>query len=162
LEEILWQETRNVRREELSMSPSGFAIPVSFSIPCGARETEINYDGNETTWIVHARGKLDGVDYNSHFSVPVYAVKESELISIDKDAAPAPIAPDDGSTERKRSRPSIRVRSAKGGGTEFYFGALRSPEVALFLGVFLAIYFGGYYSVIYFKKVRPDIILTII
>jgi len=70
----IWEAKKTVRLEELTMGPQGVSIPVSFSIPPDAQESDA-WSSKRIVWTLSAFSSLEGVSYFSSFDVPVFKTK---------------------------------------------------------------------------------------
>lgn len=72
----LWTAEREVLMQELKMGPEGISIPVLFSIPPTAEETDLwpSQDRN-IAWMLVAFSARKGTQYLSQFSVPVFKAR---------------------------------------------------------------------------------------
>jgi len=70
----LWTAERKVLMQELKMGPEGVSIPVSFSIPPGAEETDLWWSshGRRINWMLLAFSGRKGTQYLSQFNVPIF------------------------------------------------------------------------------------------
>jgi len=72
----LWTAERKVFMQELKMGPEGVSIPVSFSIPPTAEETDLWMSRNrKIDWMLYAFTSRKGTQYLSQFSVPVFKAR---------------------------------------------------------------------------------------
>ncbi|RPJ06575.1 MAG: hypothetical protein EHM36_06800 [Deltaproteobacteria bacterium] len=70
---FLWAAERKVLMQELKMGPEGVSIPVSFSIPPGAEESDLWMSHNRRIdWTLSAFSGRKGTQYLSQFNVPVF------------------------------------------------------------------------------------------
>lgn len=137
-ESILWQEEKRVGRELLFRSLGGFGIPVEFQIPEECLETSLPAGNVHIFWRLHANAAVSGVDFDTSFIVPVFKTGERIEEAI-PETYTEPFPPEDEEAYGPRSE-TVRVRPSPTGGTEFYFGPLRNPRIALGLAVFLAVW----------------------
>jgi hypothetical protein len=70
----LWTSERKVLMQELKMGPEGLLIPVSFSIPPGAEETDLWWSSPDRriNWMLLAFSSRKGTQYLSQFNVPIF------------------------------------------------------------------------------------------
>lgn len=68
----IWEGKKKVRLEEVSSGPEGVSIPVSFSIPADARESDAWSWDKRVVWTLSAFASLRGAEYLSQFDVPVF------------------------------------------------------------------------------------------
>lgn len=73
----LWETTRKARFENLSMGHQGVTIPVSFSIPANAQESDAWSPDKRIIWTLSAASTVGGVKYFSSFDVPIFIIKPS-------------------------------------------------------------------------------------
>lgn len=77
----LWQQDQTIVRDLRGESSEGSNIPILFTLPYGAPETdESTTDGDRSTrtWRLSIRAILPGVDYGASFEVPVFRTEESD------------------------------------------------------------------------------------
>jgi len=137
---VLWQDTVVLPGNHVLAGPHGAAIPVRFGIPYDAGP-ETDPEGSETIkWQLEVAAELPGVDFSTHFDVPVFLTEES-----DPDLE---IEPEDpiGSSGRD---PVIELRAAgivreplPDGGVSYLFTRARSKGAALGLTFFTIIWCG--------------------
>ena len=71
----VWEAKRKVRLEEVTLGPQGVAIPVSFSLPPDAQESDAWSPDKRIVWTLSASSSLEGVSYFSSFDVPVFKTR---------------------------------------------------------------------------------------
>jgi len=133
-EKIVWQEQKNLSAGELCPGPTGTAIPVSFHLPIGALQTDTTNRRNSIFWLLEADADVPGVDYKDIFELPVFRTKDTPTTETDGSFAESqPVfAPP--------LNPTIFVRPAIDGGTEFYFPAARNKGFAFSATLFTVIF----------------------
>src|SRR5208337_2523956 len=81
-ESVLWQSDKNVPQELLTPGPMGDAvIPVDFSIPSDAYESNHDDPNDQVLWVLHAQADVPGVNYLDDFEVPVFRLTVSPSTS---------------------------------------------------------------------------------
>ncbi len=73
----LWTSERKVLMQELKMGPEGVSIPVSFSIPPGAEETDLWWSSQDRriNWMLLAFSGRKGAQYLNQFNVPIFKAR---------------------------------------------------------------------------------------
>jgi len=155
-ESVLWQADKNVPQESLTPGPMGnAAIPVDFSIPSDAYESNHDDPNDQVLWLLHAQADLPGVDYSDDFEVPVFRLtpspaSASESTALFRNEAQGATVPpafqSDASDVAAPENPKVVVSAGMNGGTEFYFPAFRNPAQILVL-IFLTAAWTG---IVYF------------
>lgn len=70
--ESVWKATKKVPVGELNMDYRGVSVPVSFSIPVDAQESDEWSSDKRINWTLSAFSSLDGRQYLSQFIVPIF------------------------------------------------------------------------------------------
>jgi len=151
-ESVLWQADKNVPKELLTHGPMGDAmIPVDFSIPSDAYESNHDQPSDQVLWLLHAQADVPGVDYSDDFEVPVFRLTPSSALASaaepmpvflsDAQGATAPPAfQSDASDVAAPQNPKVVVSAGMDGSTEFYFPAFRNPSQVLVLIFFTVVW----------------------
>ena len=148
-ESILWQADKNVPQELLSPGPMGDAtIPVDFSIPSDAYESNHDQPNDQVLWLLHAQADVPGVNYSDDFEVPVFRQTAapglaSRTTAFSPGGAPETVPPafqSDASEVAAPANPKVVVSTGTNGSTEFYFPAFRNPRRTLVLLFFTAVW----------------------
>jgi len=145
-ERLLWQDAYDVQGEVMSREAGGTVVPIVFDIPADAEPTDREARPNEVAWRLTATASVPGVDYAASFAIPVFQAGE-----------PVPL-PASSASSRATTRAAVRapfdpadatvqVAPGPGGGTEFRFGAARSPGAALAVTIVAAIVVGAAFGV---------------
>lgn len=134
-ERILWREEKNILPGQICPGPIGSLIPVSFSIPWNALQTDASNSRNAILWLLEADADVPGVDYADVFELPVFRTKETPAnpeteVRSDNPACTAPL------------RPTVMVNSTPEG-TQFFFPAARNKGFALGITTFSTIWSGA-------------------
>jgi len=79
---ILWSETKKVPRDLLSRGLYGISIPVSFSIPADAPESDGWSPDKRILWTMIATSKISEALYLSSFDVPIFLDRSNTLQGI--------------------------------------------------------------------------------
>ena len=154
LRSVLWQADKNVPQASLAPGPMGDAvIPVEFSIPSDAYESNHDDPNDQVLWLLHAQADVPGVNYSDDFEVPVFrltpspasaAASVSEPTPIFLSDAPGAAAPpafqSDPTDVAAPQNPKVVVSAGTDGSTEFYFPAFRNPSQVLVLIFFTAVW----------------------
>ncbi len=166
---VLWQADKNVPQESLTPGPMGdAAIPVDFSIPGDAYESNHDQPSDQVLWLLHAQADVPGVDYSDDFEVPVFRLTPSPAAASEPKALtmnePAPLFLNqaqgatvppafqaDACDVAAPENPKVVVSTAMDGGTEFYFPAFRNPARVLGLILFTAVWTGVVYFLAHSK-----------
>src|SRR5208282_2296093 len=149
-ESVLWQADKNVPRELLLPGPMGDAvIPVEFSIPSDAYESNHDDPNDQVLWLLHAQADVPGVNFSDDFEVPVFrltpspslAAEPTPIFLSDAQGATAPPAfQSDASDVAAPQNPKVVVSAGMDGSTEFYFPAFRNPSQILVLIFFTVVW----------------------
>jgi hypothetical protein len=150
LQSVLWQADKNVPQASLAPGPMGDAvIPVEFSIPSDAYESNHDDPNDQVLWLLHAQADVPGVNYSDDFEVPVFrltpssasAAEPTPIFLSDAQGATAPPAfQSDASDVAAPQNPKVVVSAGMDGSTEFYFPAFRNPSQVLVLIFFTAVW----------------------
>src|SRR5208337_2812095 len=156
-ESVLWQADTNVPRELLMPGPMGdAAIPVEFSVPSDAYESNHDDLNDQVLWLLHAQADVPGVNFSDDFEVPVFRLTPSSSLASASDPASvflsngqAPTAPpafqSDSTDVPAPSNPKVVFSIGMDGSAEFYFRAFRNPSQVLTLICFAAVWTGIVY-----------------
>jgi len=149
-ETVLWQADKNVPQALLMPGPMGDAtIPVEFSIPSDAYESNHDDFSDQLLWLLHAQADVPGVNYSDDFEVPVFrlttspvaaAMSTAPFLNGAQAAAAAPAFQSDASDVPAPPNPKVVVSAGMNGGTEFYFPPFRNPSRVLVLLLFTAVW----------------------
>ena len=149
-ETVLWQADENVPQASLMPGPMGDAtIPVDFTIPTDAYESNQDQSDDKVLWVLHAQADIPGVNYSDDFEVPVFRLTPSPVSAIvstaafssaAQSAAAAPAFQSDASDVPAPPNPKVVVSAGINGGTEFYFPVFRNPSRVLVFFAFTAVW----------------------
>jgi hypothetical protein len=141
LQSVLWQADKNVPQASVAPGSMGDAvIPVEFSIPSDAYESNHDNPNDQVLWLLHARANVPGVNYSDDFEVPVFRLTPSSasapepppIFLSDAQGATAPPAFHSDPTDvAAPQNPKVVVSAGTDGSTEFYFPAFRNPSQIL-------------------------------
>ncbi len=161
LQSVLWQADKNVPRELLMPGPMGdAAIPVEFSIPSDAYESNHDDPNDQVLWLLHAQADVPGVNYTDDFEVPVFRLTPSSASATEPTPvflsdAQAPTAPpafqSDPTDVPAPQNPKVVFTIGMDGSAEFYFRAFRNPSQILSLICFTAVWTGIVYFLTHSK-----------
>lgn len=116
-EAILWQEEQTVTHPV--PGPHGLRVPFRFRIPRTCSPTDERHADDRVIWRLEAQADVPGIDFESHFELPVFGVSEEA----DFEPAPAPpLRP--GETITFRGAQSFREWFSFLTSIAFWFGAL--------------------------------------
>jgi hypothetical protein len=169
LQSVLWQADKNVPQASLAPGPMGDAlIPVEFSIPSDAYESNHDDPNDQVLWLLHARADVPGVNYSDDFEVPVFrltpssasAAEPTPIFLSDAQGATAPPAfQSDPSDVAAPQNPKVVVSAGMDGSTEFYFPAFRNPSQVLVSIFFTAVWT----AIVYFlAHSKTPLLLTVV
>jgi hypothetical protein len=171
LQSVLWQADKNVLQSALAPGPMGDAvIPVEFTIPSDAYESNHDDPDDQVLWLLHAQADVPGVDYSDDFEVPVFrltpasasatASDRTSIFLSDAQGATAPPAfQSDASDVAAPQNPKVVVSAGIDGSTEFYFRPFRNPSQVLGLIFFTAVWT----AVVYFlAHVKAPLVFTVV
>ena len=162
-ESVLWQADTNVPRELLMPGPMGdAAIPVEFSIPSDAYESNHDDPNDQVLWLLHAQADVPGVSYSDDFEVPVFRLTPSPSLASATETTPvflsdaqSPAAPpafqSDPTDVPAPPNPKVVFSVGMDGSAEFYFRPFRNPSQVLTLIGFTAVWTGIVYSLAHSK-----------
>ena len=160
-ESVLWQADKNVPQELLMPGPMGDAtIPVDFSIPSDAYESNHDQPLDQVLWLLHAHADVPGVGYSDDFEVPVFRLTPSQasgseptasFLSEAQGGAAPPAFQSDASDVAPPRDPKVVVSVGMNGNTEFYFPAFRNLSQVLMLALFTAVWTGIVYFLAHSK-----------
>ncbi|WP_309400154.1 hypothetical protein [Cerasicoccus maritimus] len=94
---VVWESEQWIQEEAMPDDPTQSALPVFFSIPYTAHQTERIDNRTEYKWELKVKAELPGVDYESRFTVPVFLTKDSDpnfdakAVRASEPASPAPV-----------------------------------------------------------------------
>jgi len=150
LQSVLWQADKNVPQASLAHGLMGDAvIPVEFSIPSDAYESNHDDPNDQVLWLLHAQADVPGVNYSDDFEVPVFrltpssasAAEPTPIFLSDAQGATAPPAFQSDPTDvAAPQNPKVVVSAGMDGSTEFYFPAFRNPSQVLVLIFFTVVW----------------------
>ena len=150
LQSVLWQADKNVPQASLSPGPMGDAvIPLEFSIPSDAYESNHDDPNDQVLWLLHAQADVPGVDYSDDFEIPVFRLTPSSasaaeptpiFLSGAQGATAPPAFQSDASDVAAPQNPKVVVSAGMDGSTEFYFPAFRNPSQVLVLIFFTVVW----------------------
>jgi HEAT repeats len=150
LQSVLWQADKNVPQAALAHGLMGdTVIPVEFTIPSDAYESNHDNLNDQVLWFLHAQADVPGVNYSDDFEVPVFrltaasapATEPKRIFLSDAQGATAPPAfESDPSDVAAPQNPKVVVSAGMDGTTEFYFPAFRNPSQILLLILFSAVW----------------------
>ena len=69
---LLQEEARITAATTMRLATGGMRVPFSFTVPAGARSTELINSRNQIIWRVEASAELPGIDYAASFELPVF------------------------------------------------------------------------------------------
>jgi hypothetical protein len=141
MQSVLWQADKNVPQSALTPGPMGDAvIPVEFTIPSDAYESNHDNPDDQVLWLLHAQADVPGVNYSDDFEVPVFCLTPASATAAEprsiflndaQSAAAAPAFQSDASDVAAPQNPKVVVSTGMDGSTEFYFPPFRNPSQAM-------------------------------
>ncbi len=140
-ERILWQDSRTLQRESLTLDMAETAIPVQFTIPFDAEQTNDDTPSDRILWRLEATAATPGVDYRAQFEVPVFHTPESRA---DFDAGEPAIetGEDTFDLDRELQAAGVFRTPLASGGRRYDFTMARLKSAAALLTVFFAVWVG--------------------
>jgi hypothetical protein len=137
--ELLWQDERQDRGDELLFDGLAVRLPVSFEVPVDAETSTVDDEGDSSvTWWLSVEAETPGVDYRSRFEVPVL-----------RGAGVSPALPEPSTPRTASAPPSLselaalsrfRIETTPAGGTRLVFPAGRHLKAALSMTVLLLVW----------------------
>ncbi|MGE9292021.1 MAG: hypothetical protein ACQKBW_00275, partial [Puniceicoccales bacterium] len=73
----LWETEQVISQDSIQVTGRHSFIPVLFDIPYDCEQTHKISGSEEYLWSMKASAKMDGIDYGSSFTVPVFKTKDS-------------------------------------------------------------------------------------
>ena len=148
---VLWQSDKNISEQSITPGPMGdAAIPVDFTIPSDAYETNHDQPSDQLLWLLHAEADTPGISFSDEFEVPVFRlIPQTQTAGTFADADTASAPPgfqSDSEDVPPPDSPRVVVGVGANGGTEYYFPPLRSVArtgIAILLAV-------GWTGLVYF------------
>ena len=150
LQSVLWQADKNVPQASVAPGLMGdTVIPVEFSIPSDACESNHDDLSDQVLWLLHAQADVPGVNYSDDFEVPVFRLTPSSapateprpvFLSDAQGTTAPPAFQSDASDVAAPQNPKVVVSAGMDGSTEFYFPAFRNPFQTLVLIFFTAVW----------------------
>jgi len=136
-ENALWQDSRAV---PAYTGGAGSTVPVSFTTPYDARETDGRNRSDEIYWKLTATADAPGIDFRAVFRLPVFKTKASDP-SLTAEKVNEQTA---GLLEGRRPEDAkITEEPAADGGVQFHLGPGRNLGTAAAFAVFGLIFLGG-------------------
>jgi hypothetical protein len=138
-EHVLWQDEQVLTAEAglPEPEPGHTAIPVHFQLPADQPESTVGY-GDGIHWRLTASAKMPGLNFDTAFIVPVFAVAGAASAEADE---PDPTATLQMPAEELRRYEHSRIRVSEGPhGREFYFPSARNLGSTLCVTFYLAVW----------------------
>jgi len=131
-EAVLWQGDKNVSEQSITPGPMGdAAIPVDFTIPSDAYESNHDQSSDQLLWMLHAEADTPGISFSDDFEVPVFRLTPQPQAAgsfADPDTATASAGfQSDSEDVPPPGHAKVIVGVGANGGSEYYFPPLRSP-----------------------------------
>lgn len=146
---VLWQSEKNVSEQSITPSPMGdAAIPVDFTIPRDAYETNCDDSQDQVLWSVHGEADTPGVSFSDDFEIPVFRLTpqpETAGSVGDPDTTASAGFQSDAGDVPPPDNPKVVVGAGANGGKEFYFPTFRNPVRVLVLTLLTAVWTGVVY-----------------
>jgi hypothetical protein len=140
IDRLLWEDTREIGRDAFSHDGPFTLVPVSFAIPADVFPARDEDRRATVRWILQAHAVVSGIDYESHYEIPVLESAPPEDVARENIVREAP--PQRASADFDTTTAKVQMAPASGGGTEFRYGPLRAPGAAAAWTLFVLI-FGG-------------------
>jgi hypothetical protein len=139
-ERTLWQETARVPPGALLAGPNGVGVPVRFGIPYKAGPQSDPEASDPVEWRLEVSADLPGIDYGTHFTVPVFRTPDSDravaVEALEPDYAAAAAPPPE------LSALGIIRKPTAAGGVQYVFRRARAKKAALMLTAFTIVWCG--------------------
>ncbi len=139
-ERILWTEQERIPGTAAGRGPHGVALPVRFAIPFDTRPSDPLPSDDYILWRLEVSADVSGVDFHTHFDVPVFQTSDSDSQRIAEVVArehpPPPASPVAAAPSR------IRVHPHPEGGIEILFPAARHKGAASMTTLFGLVFSG--------------------
>lgn len=136
-ESVLWQAKQSVA--PYAGTPDS-PVPVDFTIPYDAPETNGNDPNNEVFWRLTASAALPGLDFRASFRVPVFKTATSDA-NITRESIDASEATHLAGAKPTNAKITIGVSSE--GGVHFHLGPARNMGMATALTLFGILFLGA-------------------
>jgi hypothetical protein len=81
----LWEDSRNIPGASLQRGPLDTRIPVEFTLPPDAYQTNHDNHDDQVLWLLRAKADVPGVDYSDEFEVPVFRTDSSPAATLSGD-----------------------------------------------------------------------------
>jgi hypothetical protein len=136
-ENVLWQAKQTVSPY---VGGPGSYLPVDFTIPYDARETDTSNPNDEVFWRLTATAILPGLDFRASFGVPVFKTDASDP-TVTREQIDALET-----TRLAGSEPpdaKITTGASPEGGVQFHLGPARNKGVATAITAFGIVFLGG-------------------
>jgi HEAT repeats len=129
---VLWQSDKNISEHSITPGPMGdAAIPVDFTVPSDAYETNHDQPSDQLLWLLHAEADTPGISFSDEFEVPVFRLtpqtQASGTFANSDTATASPGFQSDSEDVPPPDNPKVTVGAGANGGTEYYFPPFRSP-----------------------------------
>jgi hypothetical protein len=130
---VLWQSDKNVPEHSITPGPMGdAAIPVEFTIPSDACETNHDQPTDQLLWMLHAEADTPVVSFSDDFEVPVFRLTPQPQTAAGgfanpDDAIASAGFESDSEDVPPPNNPKVVVGIGTNGSSEYYFPPLRSP-----------------------------------
>jgi HEAT repeats len=161
---VLWQSDKNVSEQLVMPGPTGdAAIPVDFTIPSDAYETNHDQPSDQLLWILHTEADTPGISFSDDFEVPVFRLTPQPQTAgslADPDTTTASGGfQSDSEDVPPPNNPKVVVGVGANGGTEYYFPPLRNPTR---IGIATLITAGWTFLVYFLAHSQAPIFFTIV
>ncbi len=148
-ERVLWQETGIVDRVQLAYTPKGWRIPVELGIPYDAGPpSSTDNDDDSVFWRLEAEAEVSGVDFDTDFKVPIFRTPDSDP-DFEWESQEASGYTSAAAREENLRAAGIHLEVTPTGNTRITFARARNKGAAMGLTVFLAIWTGAIWLMIY-------------
>lgn len=75
----LWEDSRDIEAASLSRGPLDMLIPVDFTLPPDAFQTDHDNPSDQVQWLLKVKADMPGVNYADQFELPVYRTTPSAM-----------------------------------------------------------------------------------
>ncbi len=147
-EKVLWQDAFDIPANTLLAGPHGASVPVRFVIPYDAGPATDTEAAAPVEWRLEVGAELPGVDYSTHFSVPVFRTPDSDPeLDVETHAAAGGSRRDP--VERLRDAGILR-QATPSGGVVYLFTRARAKGAAIGLTLFTLLWCAITWGIGYF------------
>ena len=136
-EKVLWQAKQAVVP---FVGGPGTSVPVDFTVPCDARETDASNPEDEIFWRLTASAALPGLDFRASFRVPVFKTETSDASLTTEKIEAGEVGHLAG---QQPSNPTVIPIASREGGVRFHLGPARNKGIATAITLFGMFFLGA-------------------